>query len=138
MSVQARIDALENQLQALSKDVANDEQARKRLVLVTQQATAMVETPSETIWKMLFQVDLLSEREEQDLKQDIDEHKPHLNASIRTALEMGLFHALSENENAKTATELASITGGDKLLIGKPISVLLSWIPTTNCTQSAF
>ena len=35
---------------------------------------------------------------------------------------MGLFHALNKSDNAKTATELASITGGDKLLIG--ISVL--------------
>lgn len=31
---------------------------------------------------------------------------------------MGLFDALNKSESAKTAAELASITGGDKLLIG--------------------
>lgn len=97
MSLQARIDALEKELQALSKDVAEDGQARQKLLVVTQQATAMLETPPETIWKLLFQ--------------------PHLNASIRTAIEMGLFDALNKSESAKTATELAGITGGDKLLI---------------------
>ena len=31
---------------------------------------------------------------------------------------MGLFDALNASESAKTATELASIVGGDKTLIG--------------------
>ena len=31
---------------------------------------------------------------------------------------MGPFDALNRSESAKTATELASITGGDRLLIG--------------------
>ena len=44
--------------------------------------------------------------------------KPHINASIRTAIEMGLFDAINKSPSPKTATELAEITGGDKLLIG--------------------
>ena len=64
MSLQARIDALEKELQALSKDVAKDGQARQKLLTVTQQATAMLETPPETIWKLLFQVySILTHRE---------------------------------------------------------------------------
>ncbi|KAF6231715.1 hypothetical protein HO173_010017 [Letharia columbiana] len=97
MSVQARIDAVEKELQALSKDVANDEPARQRLLGVSQQATVMLETASETLWKLLLQ--------------------PNLSASIRTAIEMGLIDALNKSESPMTATELASITGGDKLLI---------------------
>ena len=31
---------------------------------------------------------------------------------------MGLFDAINESPSPKTATELAEITGGDKLLIG--------------------
>ena len=57
----------------------------------------------------------------QDLAQHTDasaDNKPHLNAAIRTAIEMGLFDVLNKSESVKTATELASITGGDKLLIG--------------------
>ena len=63
MSLQARINALENELQVLSKEVAKDEQARQKLLVVTQQATAMLETPPETIWKLLFQVTSLSNAE---------------------------------------------------------------------------
>ena len=61
MSVQARIDALEEELQTLSTDerVANDEEARQKLLGVAQQATSMLETPSDAIWKLLLTVDLL-------------------------------------------------------------------------------
>ena len=45
--------------------------------------------------------------------------KPHLNAAIRTAIEMDLFDILNQSESGKTASELATITGGDKLLIGE-------------------
>lgn len=64
MSLQARIEALEKELQILSKDVAEDEQARQKLLGVNQQATAMLETPPDIIWKLLFQVILLSDTEE--------------------------------------------------------------------------
>lgn len=62
MSVQARIDALEKELQSLSTDVAKHDQARQRLLDVTQQATAMLETPSETIWRLLLTVHLFIDR----------------------------------------------------------------------------
>ena len=64
MSLQARIEVFENELQILLKDVAEDEQARQKLLGVTQQATAMLETPPNIIWKLLFQVVLLSDTEE--------------------------------------------------------------------------
>ena len=66
MSLQARITALADELQALSKDVAKDEQARQKFQVVTYQATARVETPAQTIWKLLFQVTSLSSAEKVD------------------------------------------------------------------------
>ncbi|KAK4691124.1 hypothetical protein P7C71_g5810, partial [Lecanoromycetidae sp. Uapishka_2] len=93
----SRIQAIEKELEALSADVKHDENARKQLLGVVHKATAMVEAPPETIWRLLF--------------------FPHVNASIRTAIELGLFETLNNSEGPKTATELANITGGEKLLI---------------------
>ena len=59
MNLQARINTLETELHLLSRDVAEDEQARQKLLAVTHQATAMLETPTETIWKFLNQVKTL-------------------------------------------------------------------------------
>ena len=122
MTLQARIDFLEKELQLLSRDVAEDEQARQKLLAVTQQATAMLETPPETIWRLLLQVSALLTHQKQNIAQQANAYahnKPHLNAAIRTAIEMGLFEILNKSGSGKTAGELATITGGDKLLIGE-------------------
>ena len=66
MDLQARVTALEYELQVLSKDVVKDEQARQRFQVITYQATVMVETPPETIWKLLSQVRSLSSAESRD------------------------------------------------------------------------
>ncbi len=75
----------------------SDEDAQNKLLGVTRKATAMVEAPSETIWRLLF--------------------IPIASASIRTAIEMGLFEALDKSDRPQTAADLAKVTGGDKLLI---------------------
>ena len=62
MTLQARTESLEKELQLLSRDVAKDEQARQKLLAATQQATAMLETPPETIWRLLLQVSALLTR----------------------------------------------------------------------------
>ena len=61
MNVQARIDALGKEFQALSEDVVKDEHARQKLLGVTQQAAAVLETGPETIWRLLLQVNPLSD-----------------------------------------------------------------------------
>ena len=48
------------------------------------------------------------------------DNKPHLSVSSRTANGMGFFDALIRSTNRKIATKMASITSGDKLLIGIP------------------
>lgn len=62
MSLQARIKALEIELQVLSTYVAKDEQARQYLYGITLRATPMLEKPSETIFKLLYRVTSLSNR----------------------------------------------------------------------------
>ena len=69
MNLQARIDSLEKELQLLSRDVAEDEQARQKLLAATQQATAMLETPPETIWRLLLQVSALLTHQKQNMAQ---------------------------------------------------------------------
>ena len=54
MCLRARIDALEEERQVLSKHVTEDEKARKKLLVVTQQATAMLETLFRDLWKLLL------------------------------------------------------------------------------------
>jgi hypothetical protein len=44
--------------------------------------------------------------------------KPHQHASLRTAIEMKLTDHIVTSPGPVTATELAEITKGDKLLIG--------------------
>ncbi|KAK3175010.1 hypothetical protein OEA41_002256 [Lepraria neglecta] len=84
--LQSRIQAVEKELEALLADVRSDDDARKQLLDIAHKATAMVEAHSETIWRLLF--------------------IPHVNVSIRTAIEIGLFETLNKTR----------ITGGDKLL----------------------
>ena len=82
----------------------------------------MLETPPETIWRLLSQVSALLTHQKQSTAQYANafpHNKPHLNAAIRIALEMGLFDILGKSERGNTAGELVTITGGDKLLIGE-------------------
>lgn len=95
-SLENRIQAVEKELENVSAHVREDENARKHLLDVTHKATAMVEAPAETTWRVLF--------------------TPHVNTSIRAAIEMGLFEVLNDNEGPKTATESAKVLRGDKLL----------------------
>lgn len=54
--VDARIAKLAQDIDSLSKDVANDEATRKQLFGVIQGAMAKVESPMETIWRMIMSV----------------------------------------------------------------------------------
>ena len=52
----SRIDEISNSLAALSKEVSQDEVARKKLLSTLHQATALVESPVEVIWRMIMEV----------------------------------------------------------------------------------
>lgn len=54
-----KIDALAKDLQSLSAESAQDDAARKKLLRLTMKATAELEAPIETIWRMMMSVRLL-------------------------------------------------------------------------------
>ena len=51
-----KIDSLARDLQSLSAESANDDAARKKLLGVTMKATAELEAPIETVWRMIMSV----------------------------------------------------------------------------------
>ena len=82
----------------------------------------MLETLSETIWRLLLQVSTILTQQKQNIAQYANafaHNKPHLKAAINPAIQMGVFDMLKKSESAKIAGELAIITDRDKLLIGE-------------------
>ena len=53
-----QIDSLQESIQTVSRDVLSNEAARKKLLGVTMQAMNMLETPLETIWRIIMSVRL--------------------------------------------------------------------------------
>lgn len=56
MTIDTRIATLAQDIDVLNKAVAQDEASRKQLLDVLQGATAKVESPVETIWRMIMSV----------------------------------------------------------------------------------
>jgi hypothetical protein len=94
----AEIESLTAQLQTLIGKAKNDETARKQLFNVTVGATAQLETPVETVWRLIM--------------------SPHAPAAIMTLLDMGAFEVLAKNgDSPTTAKDIAAKTGASELLI---------------------
>lgn len=55
-SIESRIASLAQDIDSLYKDVTQDEPSRKKLLGVVQGAMAKVETPVETIWRIIMSV----------------------------------------------------------------------------------
>lgn len=56
-----KIDTLARELQSLTAESAQDDAGRKRLLGLTMKATAELEAPIETVWRMIMSVRLLAE-----------------------------------------------------------------------------
>lgn len=54
-----KIDSLAKDLQSLSAESAQDDAARKKFLKLTMKATAELEAPIETVWRMIMSVMLL-------------------------------------------------------------------------------
>ncbi len=50
------IENIQKSLQSVSREILDDEKARKKLLGITMQAMTMLETPLETIWRMIMSV----------------------------------------------------------------------------------
>lgn len=51
-----RVDELESSLKTLSRELAGDESARKKLLGILQEQTMLLESPVEVIWRMIMEV----------------------------------------------------------------------------------
>ena len=96
-AIDQRIDTIHKELLALAEETKASEAARKKLLEVCQMSLGKVATPTEQVWQMLYQ--------------------PHVSASIRTNLDLGVFDILNQSEIPLTASQLAQSTGADKLLL---------------------
>lgn len=56
MSIRSRIATLAQDIDALNKDIAQNNASRKQLLDVLQGAAAKVESPVEMIWRMMMSV----------------------------------------------------------------------------------
>ena len=56
LDLQSQINSIAKDLQSLSTQALQDEAARKRLLGVAMHATAILESPVETIWKLMMSV----------------------------------------------------------------------------------
>jgi len=93
-----RIDSLEKEIESLAADVT-DENLRKKLLSVIQKARSQVESPVETIWRMIM--------------------SPHAPTALMVLIRMGVVKDLVAAGGPKTAKELVESCGGNEIVIGK-------------------
>jgi hypothetical protein len=96
-SIEGRIAKLAADVDALSKDVANDAVSQKQLMGVVMGAMAKVESPIDTIWRMIM--------------------SPHAPAALMVLIRAGVLTDLVEAGKPKTSKELADSTGASEALI---------------------
>ena len=96
-SLNDRIDTIQKEMMSLQRETQKDKAAREKLLGVCQRAMGIVATPTEQIRQMVMQ--------------------PHINAAIRSCMEIGLFDMLNKSERPVNADEMAKTTGADKILI---------------------
>ena len=109
---------------ALPSDVSQDDQARKRLKLATDQLSGALETPVDGMRRIGFQVTYWRTFSRLYLADSMESNlvfilKAQYLPIVRIAIEGGWFRALTEGDGPKTAAELAKATGADESLIGE-------------------
>jgi hypothetical protein len=95
--IDKKIDTVASDIRNLLPHIADDEDARKRLLEVVQQALGAVEAPVETIWRMIM--------------------SPHAPAALNAIIRMGVLTELAKAGTPKSAKELATLCNADELLI---------------------
>ncbi|MCJ1400517.1 hypothetical protein MMC11_003723 [Xylographa trunciseda] len=101
-----RIESLQALLQILTAEARQDEHARKELLGVTMKAMASLETPAETILRMM--------------------HSPIVPSVMMTIIKMGALHAIVNSDTPMTVTQLANVTGADELLLVRLLRPLVA------------
>ncbi|EPE28805.1 S-adenosyl-L-methionine-dependent methyltransferase [Glarea lozoyensis ATCC 20868] len=91
----AQLQEFQNLFDKLS--ASKDEVTRKALLNICRSQTGRLETPWETVWRMIME--------------------PHQSAALRAALEMGLIDALASSTTPLTSTQLSEKTNCNEKLI---------------------
>ncbi|MCJ1292419.1 hypothetical protein MMC34_003969 [Xylographa carneopallida] len=101
-----RIEALQDCMKLLAEEANQDENARKELFGVISKAMACLETPAETILRIM--------------------HSPVVPSVLMSVIMMGALEAIVKSEAPMTAVQLASITGADAHLIVRLLRPLVA------------
>jgi len=114
--ISAQIDELEKSFKALSKAVAGDEHARKRLPVIVQEQATVLESSVEVMARMITEA---SSKQRMETKQGIANQS--FTAASNCLFENSNGNALGGDNrfkyDSKTATELSSISKCDKQLM---------------------
>lgn len=117
--INASVEAISTKIKHLSSEI-RDEETRKKLLGILMQATAELESPVETIWKMIM--------------------SPHAPAALMVMIQLGVVHNLVQAGKPKTAKELAADCDGDEMLIVRmmrPLVALGIFCETTSQTYES-
>jgi hypothetical protein len=91
-------------------------QSHSRLLSLIDQLRLAVETPTETVLRLIYQVRDAT----LPLMSIANRSQPPQNAALRTAIDLGVFdHLVSRGRKGLSATELSTHTNAERGLIGK-------------------
>ncbi|KAI1427702.1 S-adenosyl-L-methionine-dependent methyltransferase [Xylaria sp. FL1777] len=76
---------------------SGDEASRKQMLEAARQVAGMLETPLDTIWRMIM--------------------SPHAPAALMTLIKAGVIQEITKSDSPTTADHLSTTTGAEKLLI---------------------
>ncbi|MCJ1379927.1 hypothetical protein MMC17_003030 [Xylographa soralifera] len=97
LTIHERIGFFQNCFKLLTAEATQDEYARKELLGVVMNAMATLETPAETIVRMM--------------------HSPIVPSVLTALIKMGALQAIVKSKAPMTVMQLATVTGADELLI---------------------
>ncbi|KAI1138503.1 S-adenosyl-L-methionine-dependent methyltransferase [Hypoxylon sp. FL0543] len=85
-------------LEAVQSVLASkDETARKQMFGATMRAMAMLESPVDTVWRMIM--------------------SPHAPSALMSLIKAGVIQEIAKSDSPSSADHLANVTGADRLLI---------------------
>ncbi|KAI1181015.1 S-adenosyl-L-methionine-dependent methyltransferase [Nemania sp. FL0916] len=84
----------------------NDDAARKQMLEAAMRATAMLESPLETVWRIIM--------------------SPHAPAALMTLIKAGVIQKIAQSATPVTADQLSQSSGAEKLLIVRLLRPLVA------------
>ena len=119
--LQAEVETLSAQLKALTKRIhaQKHEEARRKLLEATMEATAQLESPMEICWRIMMSPHVSHIFSVIQSVQVIDPNLSKAPSALMTLIKMGAIDLLVETGEALSAQTIAEKTGAETLLVGK-------------------